>query len=419
VKQKPYPAYKKSGIDWLGAIPEHWGVKKLKWFCNFVKSGEGISPDDIESAGGHPVYGGNGIMGYTPGYNSSGDDIIIGRVGAKCGNVYYVTGKKWISDNALYLDTNKCEKTYLQYFLSARNLNQLANQNAQPLITGSMVGNQFVLLPSLSDQRSIAAFLDRETARIDTLIDKKERQIELLQEKRAALISHVVTKGLDPNVKMKDSGIEWLGEIPKSWTTIQVKRCFEVQLGKMLQNNPELDTDVSVPYIKALHVLWGRVNTADLQEMWASPMELAQFEVKSGDLLICEGGEAGRAGIVSVPPTPCIIQNALHRVRGKNADVRFLQYVLHAVSRRGWFDVLCNKSTIAHFTREKLAELRIPSPPTIDEQGTIATYLDRETGKIDNLISKVQDSINKLHEYRTALISATVTGKIDVREEVA
>jgi len=216
----------------------------------------------------------------------------------------------------------------------------------------------------------------------------------------------------------KPSGIEWLGEIPVSWTTVPIKRCFEVQLGKMLQNHSESEGDVLVPYIKALHVLWGRVDTSDLPEMWASPTDIRQFGVGSGDLLVCEGGEAGRAGIVYAPPDRCIIQNALHRVRAKGADVRFLQYVLHAVGSRGWFDVLCNKATIAHFTREKLAELRVPLPPSVDVQKAIAAFLDRETARGDALIEKVEQFIELLREYRTALISAAVTGKIDVREEV-
>jgi type I restriction enzyme S subunit len=288
-----------------------------------------------------------------------------------------------------------------------------------PAINASDIGSlPFPVIPP-DEQHTIAAFLDWETERIDILIAKKERQIELLQEKRAALISHAVTKGLDPNSKMKDSGIEWLGEIPAGWITISVKRKYAIQLGKMLQNNPESDKDVSVPYIKALHVLWGKVDTSDLPEMWASPSDVKQFEIRSGDLLVCEGGEAGRAGILEFPPTPCIIQNALHRVRGKNGNIRFLQYVLQAISSAGWFDVLCNKATIAHFTREKLAEIRVPFPLSLDEQHSIADFLDRETAQIDLMTSKIEESITKLREYRTALISAAVTGKIDVRKEVA
>ncbi len=177
----------------------------------------------------------------------------------------------------------------------------------------------------------------------------------------------------------------------------------------MLQNKPTTESDQLVPYIKALQVIWDKVCVDDLSEMWASPVEIRQYEVGEGDLLVCEGGEAGRCGIVQSPPKDCIIQNAVHRVRPKNlADPSFLRYVLHAVHSSGWFDVLCSKATIAHFTREKFADLRIPFPSDI-LQRLIAVFLDRETERIDSLIAKKRRQIELLNENRAALISRAVT----------
>ncbi len=193
----PSVKLKPSGAEWLGDVPEHWEVKKLKWAYQSIRSGDGISPDDIEPMGIYPVYGGNGIMGYTEKFNSKHEDIIIGRVGAKCGNVYLIDGPKWISDNALKLNIHKVSRRYLALVLEERNINQLANQNAQPLITGSMVGNQFITFPPLSEQQAIAAFLDRETAKIDALSAKVQTAIERLKEYRTALISAAVTGKLD------------------------------------------------------------------------------------------------------------------------------------------------------------------------------------------------------------------------------
>jgi type I restriction enzyme, S subunit len=204
-------------------------------------------------------------------------------------------------------------------------------------------------------------------------------------------------------------GVKWMGQIPPKWCQHSVKRHYNIQLGKMLQNGSSSDDDVLVPYLKALYVLWGKVNLDDLPDMWASSSEIDQYGIKDGDLLVCEGGEVGRAGIVKSPPDQCIIQNALHRVRSRNfANTRFLQYVLQAVSNAGWFEVLCNKATIAHFTREKFADLRIPIP-TVDEQQAIAMYLERETEHIATLISKKQRQIELLQEKRAALISHVVT----------
>jgi type I restriction enzyme S subunit len=208
-------------------------------------------------------------------------------------------------------------------------------------------------------------------------------------------------------------GLKWMGPIPRDWSAHPVKRHYHIQLGKMLQNNPSTDTDRLVPYVKALYVLWSEVRTDDLPEMYASTQDVRQYGIDEGDLLVCEGGEVGRAGIVHAPPENCIIQNALHRVRARNSgDVHFLQYVLHSVSASGWFDVLCNRATIAHFTREKFADLRIPLP-RLEIQRAIAAFLDRETARIDALIEKKQRQIELLQEKRAALISYAVTKGLD------
>lgn len=208
-------------------------------------------------------------------------------------------------------------------------------------------------------------------------------------------------------------GVEWMGGLPAAWTAEPVKRHFDVQLGKMLQNHSSGPEDRSVPYLKALHVLWGRVSTNDPPEMWASPADVCQYGIRSGDLLVCEGGEVGRAAVVDAPPPNCIIQNSLHRVRARDsADVKFLQYVLHSVDAAGWLDVLCNRATIAHFTGEKLAELRIPLPFP-NEQRAIARFLKREMARIDALIKKKQRQIELLQEKRAAFISQAVTTGLD------
>jgi type I restriction enzyme S subunit len=185
---------KDSGIDWLGQIPEHWEVKKLKYVLS-IKSGDGIKSEKIDFEGTYPVYGGNGVMGYTEKYNSDKLDIIVGRVGAKCGNVRLVDGKKWISDNALVAELFEgYDCKFISIVLESINLNSLANQNAQPLITGTLVRDKVVSLPlEIKEQLQIVQYIETETKRIDSTISKIEKEIELLQEYRTALISEVVT----------------------------------------------------------------------------------------------------------------------------------------------------------------------------------------------------------------------------------
>ena len=178
----------------------------------------------------------------------------------------------------------------------------------------------------------------------------------------------------------------------------------------MLQNNPSAHFDLEVPYLKAQHVHWDGVRLSDLPTMWASQAEVNALLVKSGDLLVCEGGEVGRAAIVTNSPQErTIIQNALHLVRGRNgAEPRFLAYLLNHASDQGWFDVICNKSTIAHFTVEKFEEQWVYLPDE-DQQRSIADYLDRQTARLDTLATEKERLLNLLVEKRQALITRAVT----------
>lgn len=214
---------------------------------------------------------------------------------------------------------------------------------------------------------------------------------------------------LAPYPKYKPSGVEWLGDVPAHWEIQSSRTGFSIQLGKMLQSQAELQQDSEVPYFKAQHVQWERISTTNLPVMYATPSDEIKYGVVDNDLLVCEGGEVGRAGIVRNPPPRSIVQNAVHRVRpiGSN-EIRFLMYLLEHASSQKYFDILCNRSTIAHFTSEKFGSLRIAFP-TIPEQQSIVSFLDRQTAKIDTLIDKKQTLIERLQEKRAALITRTVT----------
>jgi type I restriction enzyme S subunit len=216
-----------------------------------------------------------------------------------------------------------------------------------------------------------------------------------------------------PYAECKDSGVEWLGEIPTHWDLVPVKHRYDVVLGKMLQPETRSHADAETPYFKALNVNWEEVSGEDLGTMWASPSELDAYGVHKGDLLVCEGGEVGRAAILAwEPAVPTIIQNALHRVRASEMEIQYLLRALEACAARGWLDVLCNKATIQHFTREKFVALLLPWP-SHEEQRAIAASLDNETAKIDALVAKKERLIELLQEKRTALISHAVTKGLD------
>lgn len=193
------------------------------------------------------------------------------------------------------------------------------------------------------------------------------------------------------------------------WPVIQIKHGFDISLGKMLQPNPIGAEDTEAPYIKAVNVQWDGVVTEDLPTMWASANDLENLNLRFGDLLVCEGGEVGRASTLDKePPNHCIYQNALHRVRSAENDVRYLKYCLKLASETGWFDVVCNRATIAHFTVEKFREFRIHIPHLALQQ-SIADYLDYETARLDAMAKEKLRMLNLLEEKRAVEISRLVT----------
>jgi type I restriction enzyme S subunit len=210
------------------------------------------------------------------------------------------------------------------------------------------------------------------------------------------------------------STVPWQPCEKPGWPVVQVKHKFNTALGKMLQPQPASEADIEAPYIKSMHVQWHGVSFEDLPCMWASPADIAQLNLQVGDLMVCEGGEVGRGALVLNDPPPfCIFQNALHRVRASDAnDVRYLNYCLKQASEAGWFEVLCNRATISHFTVEKFRELRLHLPSG-ESQRLIANYLDRETARIDGLIAEKERMLALLEEKRAALISRVVTRGLD------
>jgi type I restriction enzyme S subunit len=269
--------------------------------------------------------------------------------------------------------------------------------------------------PAEQEQTQIAKFLDYETAKIDALIEKQQQLIALLKEKRQAVISHAVTKGLNPDAPMRDSGVEWLGEVPAHWATAKLGHRYEVLLGKMLDAR-KVSGDHLGRYLRNTDVQWDRINEDGLPEMDFRSHERERYSVRKGDLIVCEGGEIWRCAIWS-RDYPCFYQKALHRLRPRHSaeDVpRFMFYHLFLAVTQERFIAGSEKATIAHLPAESFRQYRFTFP-TREEQQAIVDVLDAKTMKFDELEAKAQELIEFLQDRRTALISAAVTGKIDVR----
>lgn len=445
---KPYPEYKDSGAPWLGQVPAHWDVRRLK--TSLVRNDGGVWGEDFDLDGTivlrstEQAVDGKWIIDdparrlLSPKERAAAllvdGDLVITK---SSGSALHI-GKTSLVDAQVaslgccysnFMQRLRCDghtdPQFVHYLLNSpvgreqfgygsNTTTGLANLN------GTIIGNLRVAWPSPPEQRAIAAFLDRKTRQIDELIEKKRRLIELLQEKRTALISHAVTKGLNPDAPMKPSGIDWLGNVPEHWAVAPMYSRYSVELGKMLDAK-RITGDYLLPYLRNVDVRWDRVNVEDLPEMDIAESEYERFTLRAGDMLVCEGGEVGRTAFWRDELPRCAYQKALHRLRPldrKRDSPRFLFFVMNAGSNSGVFVAGGNPNTIPHLTGEKLRVYRFAFPPR-DEQDAIVSHLDEATEQLDRLVERAEDVSAGLNEYRQAVISAAVTGKIDVREEVA
>ena len=435
-----YPHYKPSGVEWLGEVPEHWELCLLK--RSFSAIDYGIS-DSLESEGEVAVLRmGNIVNGKIVTndlkYIYSVDDALllkdndllfnrtnslelIGKVGLFAGNHCQRTT---FASYLVRLRTKaSCLPQYYAYLLNTEGILGVARASAfvsigQCNLNPTRYGLITVAVPPQVEQSSIATFLDDETAKIDALVAEQQRLIELLKEKRQAVISHAVTKGLDPTVPMKPSGIEWLGEVPEHWTIAPILYRYSVQLGKMLDASRITGRSLH-SYLRVADVQWGAINLSELPQMDFSEDDRERFSLVAGDLLVNEGGSyPGRSAIWSGAIEECYYQKALHRMRAHRPEqdsTRFLFYLMYWAAHQGVFIAGGNETTIEHLPAERLRKYRFPFP-LINEQLEIATFLDTETTKYDTLTAEAERAIELLQERRTALISAAVTGQIDVRQ---
>jgi type I restriction enzyme S subunit len=443
-RYKPYPANKDSGVEWLGEIPENWKVMRFGFNAKFVVPMRD-KPKDL--TGDIPWiriedFDGARISGSKSGQGISSDIaremnmkvFPVGTVLCSCScnmGATAIVDKPLVSNQTFIgiIPGEKLLSEYLYYLL------QVAKDHLTVLATGAiqqyLSQNDFSslrmpLLPK-PEQRSIAAFLDRETARIDELVAKKERLIELLREKRAALITRAVIKGLDPSVPMKESGIEWLEEIPAHWDVKRLKNLLKPvkgaiktgPFGSQLLSSEMANGDVKV--YNQRNVLDNDFSSGDNFITLEKFSELFSFEAFPGDLLITTRGSIGKCAIVPDDAKRGILHPCIIRVRLNEKLIipRFIELLIQESSVvLDQLFYMSNATTIDVIYSDTLKEVYIVVPP-LKEQNAIDVYIDRETAQIDKLVEKVREAIKRLKEYRTALISAAVTGKIDVRGEAA
>ncbi len=419
-RYKPYPAYRDSGVEWLGEIPVGWGIARISdvdallngypFDSAFFMRGDGtplVRIRDLNATETEVNYIGPVVESawIEPG------DIIIGMDGKF--NV-----ARWRGQRAL-LNQRMCRlrpragvdagfiANLLPFPLTV--INDLTYSTTVKHLSSADVCKIRFGAPPPKEQHAIAAFLDRETARIDDLVAKKERLIELLQEQRTALISRAVTKGLNPNVPMKDSGVEWLGEIPVGWEIRRLSTVCGFQSGKA--HEPFVDDAGEYVCVNARFVSTnGKTKKFCIKNF--SPARQSDVLMVMSDLP--NGRALARTFFVPEDRLYAVNQRVC-AISAKACDPRFMFYFLDRNPHFLRYDDGVNQT---HLPNAAFAKCPVLLPP-MPEQAEIAAFLDAETVKIDALVAKVREAIARLTELRTALISAAVTGKIDVREEVS
>jgi type I restriction enzyme, S subunit len=428
---KQYSQTKDSTVSIIGRIPKSWSILKGKYFLKIHGAGKFILPidkndyenffkvEDLNNSNNEMILDDSESYISKSGKIIQGPLILIPKRGeAIHTNKVVITPHNCSFDsNIMGITTKKFNLRYVAYYLLSRKLSDIADTSTIPQINNKHIYPLKFPKPSISEQNEIVYYLDKKTKTIDNEIIKNQNLIKLLLEKKQSEINRAVTKGLDDTVPMKNLEVQWFGKIPKGWSIQKIKFHYEITTGKVLQSNKNNDNEILINFITAGNVFWNTLDLNDLTKMWATPEQINKLRLKENDLLICEGGEAGRSAILTGLKTDCILQNHVHRLRGKNYfSNKFLMYVMKYYDDISLLQTIVEKVTLTSLSTSDLGNIQMPLPPTDDEIEQITSYLDKKTKKIDSLISKVELQISKLQEFRESLISSAITGKIKVTQ---
>ena len=413
-----YPEYKDSGVEWLGDIPAHWSALPIKRVCR-LRYGESLAGDD-RANGEVVVFGSNGPVGTHDSANAGAPCLIVGRKGS-FGKVNYSADAVFAIDTTFVIDARytQADLRWMYYTLQCARLDTISKDSAIPGLDREDAYARVIAMGPIHEQRAIAAFLDRETAKIDGLVARKERLIELLQEKHTALITRAVTRGLDPNVPTKDSGVEWLGEIPAHWHLRPLKRVSpEITVGVVVNPSTYVRAE-GVPFLYGSDIHEGHIVSDGARRMSEEDSKsLSKSCLRARDLVCVRVGAPGVTAVVPPQLAGANCASVLIVRRGDFFDSQWLCYAMNSRLVRYQVELVQYGAAQEQFNVAHAVAFFVPLAPRA-EQRAITAFLDRETAKIDALIAKIRQAIHHLKEFRTALISAAVTGKIDVREEAS
>ncbi|EKC3495600.1 restriction endonuclease subunit S [Vibrio cholerae] len=436
---KPYPRYNQSSARWYSSFPETWSEVKAKRLFSNERERASSEDEQLAASQKYGVIPQALMMAQnnakvmlalkgTDNFKQVKENDFVISLRSFEGGIEHSKYNGCISPayTVLRLRHESSHPNYFRYALKCSPFIQALNSTSEGIRDGKTITyDEFcellVALPSQAEQKAIATFLDRETQRIDSLIEEKQTFIKLLKEKSQALISHVVTKGLNPNVEMQDSGIEWIGQVPKHWEKCRVK-----QVSSFITSGPRGWSDFISDNGNAIFLQSGDLNNelglnlAKAKKV--SPPDGAEgqrTQLQLDDVVVCiTGANTGRVAVVKELDSTVYINQHLSLIRpiGEKVRPKYLAYFLSSEAGSRYY-ALEQYGLKEGLSLKNVAETPLMLPP-VSEQTSIEKYLDKALATLSSLVTSVEESINLLKEHRTSLISAAVTGKIDVREAV-
>jgi len=418
--RKRYNSYKDSGVEWIGEIPSHWIKGKWGYYYN-SGMGSTILKEDLVENGEVPVYSAteeDRIFGYinNPKLILNEGDIVIPARGNSIGHVKLISSKSTTSQTTIYSKSKdeNLDSRYSYYYCKGNKTNLFPFiQTAIPQITVTEISFNPIIIPPLSEQQQIVSYLDTKTSLIDSLIEKTQRKIELLKEKRTSLINELVTKGLNPNVEMKDSGVEWIGEIPSHWKTGKLYQYSEMSNGSTPSRvKPEYWENGTIPWMSS-----GEINKKKIREI-DGRITKEGFENSStkllpiGTVMMGLNGQGKTKGTVGILEIETTCNQSLCGMIFKDVIYPMFSYY-YLDSQYYHIRGLVGEGQREGISVSFLGRYPFVVPP-LSEQQQIVSHLDEQTQLIDNTISIEEKRIELLKEYRQSLISEVVTGKLKV-----
>lgn len=413
---KTYDTYKDSGIEWIGQIPEHWEVKKLKYLAQI---GNGKDHKGVwDENGKFSIIGTGGEFGKANKYLFDKPSVILGRKGT-IDKPMYVDKPFWAVDTAYYtISNNNTNTKYLFYLSNTINFGFYKYGSTVPSMNQEQLKEiYFSTPPTKSEQTAIANYLDHKTAEIDQLIADKKRLVVLYQEEKTAIINQAVTKGINPDARRKDSGIEWLGAIPEHWEVLPIKYTLATPITDGPHETPKLVPD-GIPFISAEAIKNDRIDF-NKKRGFITKEEHERFSTKYkpqiGDVyMIKSGATTGNLAIVETDKEFNIWSPlAAMRPKKDKLESKFLFFFMKSKSFFSAIEIGWNYGTQQNIGMKVLENIRMVLPK-VNEQTAIVQHIEKESARIDAKINQAERYIKLLTEYRTALISEVVTGKVKV-----